>query len=243
MYGFSFDSTHSSTFDAFITELSNPFIAKPRDQYESIPGSNKSILFNEGLEDKIITFNLVVKHDLQTRTEKLRNVTRWLFKEDKRNIIFDYYQDIYYVGKISDVLEGEVKPNYSVLHISFTVQPFAYSLTTNEIVTTNNATISIVNNGTFTCIPVFTVHATSTITQMVFTYYDRQLFFNGTLEAGETMVLDLEEIEFYKLDEEQTNMADEVAGYFFELPIGTNNIFVKVTGGCSITTNWKERFL
>lgn len=244
MYGFTFDGTHSSAFRAFAANVKKPLLAQQRDYYEYIPGRDNTLVFTQGFEDKKITLQLVVRDDRQDKIDALRRVASWLYRKDKKRLIFDDAPDVFYLAKISDVVEVDSKMHHSVLSITFTAEPLLQAVELESVTTNNNEPIVVNNKGMYDALPVFRVTVISKMTELKLTQSGNVLTFKGDVAAGATLVIDTENVEVYtQAGGVKTDKSAHTEGVFPTLFAGTNQIDVAMQGAGTIRTEWRRRYL
>lgn len=227
-----------------IGNVERPLLAAPRDQYIKIPGLDKTIIYNDGYDDKQISFALIVEHTISTRKERLREVSKWLYSVNKEKMIFDDESDVYYLAKINDMVEVKRNWNHSILNLKFIAEAYLFSNEIESVETENNESIFINNAGTYTALPIFYIDVSSELTRLTFTLNTQILTFEGTVSNGSKLVIDCENIEVYTLNNAvKTDASLNLDGEFLQIPIGDNEITVEIEGVATIKTEWRRRYV
>lgn len=238
--GITFNGKHSSEFNAFANDIQKPILSNPRDTYEYIPGSDSTVLFNEGLEDKQITLELVVEHEPHEKQQKLREITSWLYTTEKKQLIIDDDKENFYMAKVSSSVEVKSSLRFTTLNVSFIAEPILQSVE-EQTIALANGTNTINNSGTYHALPVFYIHAESTISDLKIESDHFEFTFNDTIQSGRTLVIDSNDIDIYIQDGPNKSLeADGTLPYF---SVGENEITISYNGNANITVKWRKRYL
>lgn len=238
--GIEFNGIHSSAFNAFANNIQKPILSNPRDTYEYIPGSDSTLLFNEGLEDKQISMELVIEHEVNEKQEKLRQIAKWLYTTEKKQLIIDDDKANFYLAKVSSSVEVDSKLRFTTLNVSFIAEPILQSVEEKTATLTNG--INTVNyTGTYHALPVFYIQAETSVTDLKIESDHFEFTFNDTIESGQTLVIDSSEIDIYIQNGPNKSLeADGTLPYFV---VGNNEINIIYNGTANITAKWRKRYL
>lgn len=242
--GFSFGGIHSSEYRSFTTDIPAFVLPTPRDHYEYIPGSDSTILFSQGLEDQALDFELVVQHTFNQRIDQLRRVAAWLHSKEKQQLIFDEQSDVFYLAKWSDSIIGTKKRTHTVLQLSFIAEPYAFAIQRDLATFSINAPGELENTGTYEALPIIKIQATTLLSQIKVRVNGAELRYKGTLQQGETLVIDRESLDIYRLiSNTKIDQSMEVEGFLPILQTGTNLVEFNATGTGNVTTEWRRRYV
>lgn len=116
--GLLFDGVHSDDLNLMITDISRPLFHDLKDEYIDIPHKDGSVLIPDNSR-KDVNVSVTIKLIPTTKNimNEARNVGNWLYKEERKPLIFDDDPDYVYGAKVSNMIELD----HIVYHGEFTV--------------------------------------------------------------------------------------------------------------------------
>ncbi len=240
--GFSFNGKHTREMNILVTGLKIPLVSNMKDTYESVPGRDGNILFPGWLDDKRMECTLGVRCARSERIAKLREVARWLYTKERKQLIFDDSPDVYYMAKVSGQVDVEHLQGISLVKVAFQAEPFAYSVNKTSVskqITASDKQITLVNNGTYDVFPVIKVSNANT-NSLSLTLGNDKLNISNALQTSDILTIDCDEMTVLLND---TNVLDKTTGTFLSLQPGTNVMTVEAQNTLNVSVEWRERFL
>lgn len=240
--GFSFNGKHTREMNILVTGLKIPLVSNMKDTYESVPGRDGNILFPGWLDDKRMECTLGVRCARSERIAKLREVARWLYTKERKQLIFDDSPDVYYMAKVSGQVDVEHLQGISLVKVAFQAEPFAYSVNKTSVskqITASDKQITLVNNGTYDVFPVIKVSNANTKSLSLALGNDK-LNISNALQTSDILTIDCDEMTVLLND---TNILDKTTGTFLTLRPGTNVMTIEAQNTLNVSVEWRERFL
>ncbi|KMY59958.1 hypothetical protein AA906_07495 [Geobacillus stearothermophilus] len=240
--GFSFNGKHTREMNILVTGLKIPLVSNMKDTYESVPGRDGNILFPGWLDDKRMECTLGVRCARSERIAKLREVARWLYTKERKQLIFDDSPDVYYMAKVSGQVDVEHLQGISLVKVAFQAEPFAYSVNKTSVskqITASDKQITLVNNGTYDVFPVIKVSNANTNSLSLALGNDK-LNISNALQTSDILTIDCDEMTVLLND---TNVLDKTTGTFLTLRPGTNVMTIEAQNTLNVSVEWRERFL
>ncbi|KMY63338.1 Phage protein [Geobacillus stearothermophilus] len=240
--GFSFNGKHTREMNILVTGLKIPLVSNMKDTYESVPGRDGNILFPGWLDDKRMECTLGVRCARSERIAKLREVARWLYTKERKQLIFDDSPDVYYMAKVSGQVDVEHLQGISLVKVAFQAEPFAYSVNKTSVskqITASDKQITLVNNGTYDVFPVIKVSNANTNSLSLALGNDK-LNISNALQTSDILTIDCDEMTVLLND---TNILDKTTGTFLTLRPGTNVMTIEAQNTLNVSVEWRERFL
>ncbi|NNV07493.1 phage tail family protein [Geobacillus sp. MMMUD3] len=240
--GFSFNGKHTREMSILVTDLKIPLVSNMKDTYESVPGRDGSILFPGWLDDKRMECTLGIRCTRSERIAKLREVARWLYTKERKQLIFDDSPDVYYMAKVLGQVDVEHLQGISLVKVAFQAEPFAYSVNKTSVskqVTASDKQVTLVNNGTYDVFPLIKVSNANT-NSLSLTVGGDKLTISNTLQTSDVLTIDCDEMTVLL---NETNVLDKTTGTFLSLKPGTNVMTVEAQNTLNVLVEWRERFL
>lgn len=225
-----------------VTGLKIPLVSNMKDTYESVPGRDGNILFPGWLDDKRMECTLGVRCARSERIAKLREVARWLYTKERKQLIFDDSPDVYYMAKVSGQVDVEHLQGISLVKVAFQAEPFAYSVNKTSVskqITASDKQITLVNNGTYDVFPVIKVSNANTNSLSLALGNDK-LNISNALQTSDILTIDCDEMTVLLND---TNVLDKTTGTFLTLRPGKNVMTIEAQNTLNVSVEWRERFL
>lgn len=225
-----------------VTGLKIPLVSNMKDTYESVPGRDGNILFPGWLDDKRMECTLGVRCARSERIAKLREVARWLYTKERKQLIFDDSPDVYYMAKVSGQVDVEHLQGISLVKVAFQAEPFAYSVNKTSVskqITASDKQITLVNNGTYDVFPVIKVSNANTNSLSLALGNDK-LNISNALQTSDILTIDCDEMTVLLND---TNVLDKTTGTFLTLRPGINVMTIEAQNTLNVSVEWRERFL
>lgn len=262
--GFTFNGKHSDELRIAVKTKSIPFIPSKRQTEIEVQGRDGVHIFEDGFNNIQVKVSCVITGEtILDRRKTARQISSWLTSTG--SLIFDYEPDvIYHVVKTIngiDATPGGYQLPMDEFDILFECKPYQKQTYYNDNLTfedvdsawkyanipwngyertftnvVHNQTITIVNAGTYKCLPIIKLTGTaSTVTIGGFTF---------TNLSG-TVYIDCENQIVYSLSgNTKTNKIKSFSGDFPELVPGNNNFLVTGTiTSLTVEFDYKNTYL
>lgn len=192
--GFTFAGIHSSEFGIKVLNIQRSLSPGISSNTVKIPG--RAGVYDMGVEVDELPIPIEVlfqEASLRDMREKVRRVAAWLRNQDQLGeLIFDDEPDKYYQVRLIDKTELEEIARSGRGTITFTApDPLAYAVE-DDVFTTNKSQLTFQRKGTALSRPIVEITGVSSGVQSGFQLQlnDQVLTYTGTLNTGETLVID-----------------------------------------------------
>jgi predicted phage tail component-like protein len=236
--GFAFNGIHCNTYNIIVNSVDRTVLPAPNDTYLQIPNRDGSYLFNRGLLDRIIKVDCsVFTKRLTDLRSVVRQISAWLFSQQRAQLIFDDEPDKYYMAKYKDAIGLSQIVTAGKFSLIFCCEPYAYS-----ILDTQSTTDSIVNLGTAMAYPKFTVIFTAAATEYKLLLGSNYVHVVRNYAINDVLVID-NSISKVTVNGLNAMISLDLGSRFFPLPVGGSQVIPSPLGVAQVTVNYKKRWL
>lgn len=244
MMWFQFGDVHSNELNIKVLRIRKPILPEFQDHRETIPGLDGTVLYPQTFESTTIEIDCLLQHaDRYNKYVENRLLAR-LFSREEQKLITSNEPDVFYFGKLSGNFTLDPHKTMSSFTLSFTCQPFAYSLNKKVMSYTKSSgdLFVVTSDGTAYSEFKLTLTPQETIENVNIKVGDAILIYEGEVAAGKSLVIDTDEFEAYIDDE---NVSLNLSGEFPVLYPGRNEIQIIADKDFSFeaTFEYYDRFM
>lgn len=245
MNGFSFNGTHSSTYNIVAKSVNRPLLPPLRKREVTVFGKHGTYSFGDNTYDKrLITVAIkYVGSSLDDLRDTARDIAAWLACGEA-HLIFDDEADLYYESKLYSEIGLANMRLIGEANLTFECQPFANAVTqtTASYTITADVTASLTTSGTFAVRP--DINISGSFTTLSITIDSATLTYAEAVTATQTVTIDNEN---YTVKLGSTNKMSVVSGdvtAFLEIPVGGATVTMEGTGlNCNVHFTYNDKFL
>jgi predicted phage tail component-like protein len=240
--GFALNATHCNVFGINMLSVDRTVLPAPNDVYLQVPNRDGSYLFNRGLLDRTIKVDCSIFATSMTQLRLLvRDISAWLFTQQRAQLIFDDEPDKYYMAKYEGAIGLNQITTDGEFSLIFRCEPHAYSLTPKTQNFVSDA-ISITNAGTAPTFPKFTVTFTAPATEFKLWFGNYYVRVVRNFVIGDVLVID-NSISKITVNGLNAMASLDLNSRFFSVGSGSNTLNVTPTAVANTTITMKERWL
>lgn len=243
MISFSFNGRSSEEFGIIVREVNRQLFPGVNDSYIQIPGRQGSLLYPRELQDRVIEVDCALACDTaEDLSQRVREISAWLYAEQRSQLSLSDEPDKYYMGKISQ--ESDLESLLSFLEmgeftLNFRCEPLAYS--EKQEVDFINDSATVLNMGTYKAKPSFDIDFMGDASEIKIGKDTNYIRVIHDFEAGDKL-----HIADGKVLINGTRAMDKLDwqySRFFDLSVGENVLNITPLGKCAAAVKYIPRWL
>lgn len=242
MYGFTFNSIHSSDHGVVMKSKNRQVLPTVNDIYQQIPGRNGSYLFAGELADRMIEIECsLLKTTFALLRSGLRDIAAWLYQTERKALVFDDEPAMLYDAKVEGSIDFEQVMRHGKFNLVFRCAPLAY---TAEVTKDFAADAVVVNNtGNYASPPIFTATFINTAAEWKVTLGTKYIRIVHDFAATNVLIVNCETGLISINGTRAMEELDWSNSVLFSLAPGNNEMAVLPAGKCTTTVKYKPRWL
>jgi predicted phage tail component-like protein len=244
MMWFQFGDIRSDELNIKVLRIRKPILPEFQDHRETIPGLDGTILYPQPFESKPIEIDCLLQHADRYNKYVENRLLAKLYSREEQKLITSDEPDVFYLGKLSGNFTPDPHKTLSSFTLSFTCQPFAYSLNKKVINYRKSSSdlFTVTSDGTAYSEFKLTLTPQETIENINIKVGDAVLVYGEEVAAGESLVIDTDAAEAF-IDGE--NVTINLFGEFPVLYPGENVVEIAANNDFSyeVTFEFYDRFM
>jgi predicted phage tail component-like protein len=241
---FQFGDIRSDELNIKVLRIRKPILPEFQDHRETIPGLDGTILYPQPFESKPIEIDCLLQHADRYNKYVENRLLAKLYSREEQKLITSDEPDVFYLGKLSGNFTPDPHKTLSSFTLSFTCQPFAYSLNKKVMSFTKNSAdlFTVTSDGTAYSEFKLTLTPQITVENVNIRVGHAVLVYGEEVAAGESLVIDTDAAEAF-IDGE--NVTINLSGEFPVLCPGENTIQITANKAFNYeaTFEYYDRFM
>lgn len=241
-YGFTFNGTHTSVHGVIMKSVNRQVLPESNDTYIDIPGRNGSYISPGELADRIISLQCtVVLRSLESLRLKVRDISAWLYAEERKPLIFDDEPGKMYMAKVEGSIDLEQIFALGRFDLTFRCEPLVVGEEVAESFVSDMAAVE--NEGTYEAMPVFSVTFTDAASEWKVTLGTQYIRVVHDFQVDDTLEINCETGAVLLNGGRALDKLDWQNSQFFGLPPGESTLTILPAGKCTADISFRPRWL